>query len=354
MVPTDLASIRRRLLVWYENNKRDLPWRRTSDPYAIWISETMLQQTQVKTVIPYFERFLRAFPTVAALNRAPLERVLRAWTGLGYYRRAQNLKKCASALMRCHGGRIPADYEKLRALPGIGDYTAGAILSIAFQQRYPAIDGNARRVLSRLFEVTDAKQLRLAAEQLISKSKPGNFNQAVMELGATICLPNEALCFLCPLKLHCRSRCAGGTASSVMPRKKLNFTKVTWPLAILRRRKKILLRRRAESGLLAGMWELPGIEKPARAGALETLRNHLHEIGVFSGIPRSIGEIRHSITHRRIRAPIFLLDVTAEENLALPASGWRWVTPAALINYPVSSMTLKAARLLASYDKSFS
>ena len=350
----DNLALRRRLLGWYERNKRDLPWRRTSDPYAIWISETMLQQTQVKTVIPYYEKFLRAFPTIAALNRAPLSRVLRAWSGLGYYRRAENLKKTASVLMRGHGGTMPRNYQQLRALPGIGEYTAGAILSIAFQERYPAIDGNARRVLGRLFEVTEAKRLRLAAEQLLPKSKPGNFNQAVMELGATICLPSEPLCFLCPLRLHCQSHRGDGTARNVTPRKKLNFTKVTWPLAILRRGKKILLRRRAKSGLLAGMWELPGIEKPARAGALATLRYHLQEIGAISGVPRSIGEIRHSITYRRIRAPIFLLDVTAEENIDLPASGWRWVTPAALIDYPVSSMTLKAARLLASYEKSFS
>jgi A/G-specific adenine glycosylase len=354
MLRTNLAPIRRRLLGWYEKNKRDLPWRRTSDPYAIWISETMLQQTQVKTVIPYYEKFLRAFPTIAALNRAPRERVLRAWSGLGYYRRAENLKKSASVLMRHHGGRMPADYEKLRALPGVGEYTAGAILSIAFQERYPAIDSNARRVLGRLFGVTETKQLRLAAEQLVPKSKPGNFNQAVMELGATICLATEPLCFLCPLTLHCRSHSGDGIARNVTPQRQLNFTNVTWPLAILRRDKKILLRRRAKSGLLAGMWEFPGGEKPARDGALATLRRHLREIGMKSGVPRGIGEIRHSITHRRIRAPIFLLDVTAEENIDLPASGWRWVAPAALQNYPVSSMTLKAARLLVSYEKSFS
>jgi A/G-specific adenine glycosylase len=354
MLRTDLAPIRRRLLGWYKKNKRDLPWRRTSDPYAIWISETMLQQTQVKTVIPYYEKFLRAFPTIAALHRAPRERVLRAWSGLGYYRRAANLKKSASALMRHHGGRMPADYQKLRALPGIGEYTAGAILSIAFQERYPAIDGNARRVLGRLYDLTDAKQLRLAAEQLVPKSKPGNFNQAVMELGATICLPTEPLCFLCPLTLHCRLHNGSGTARNGTSRKKLDFTNVIWPLAIIRRDKKILLRRRIKSGLLAGMWELPGGEKPARGKVMTTLQRQLQEVGTISTFPRSLGEFRHSITHRRIRSTVFLVDVGADEMIDLPASGWRWVIPAALQNYPVSSMTLKAARLLASYEKSFS
>src|SRR5688572_1886797 len=204
MLPTNPALIRRRLLGWFEKNKRDLPWRKTSDPYAIWISETMLQQTQVKTVVPYYEKFLKAFPTITALNRAPLRQVLRAWSGLGYYRRAENLKKSASELIHRHGGAMPQDYDNLRALPGIGDYTAGAILSIAFQKRYPAVDANARRVLGRFFDLAESKQLRIAAEQLVPRATPGNFNQAIMELGATICLPTEPLCLFCPLALHCR------------------------------------------------------------------------------------------------------------------------------------------------------
>ena len=351
MLPTNPALIRRILLGWFEKNKRDLPWRKTSDPYAIWISETMLQQTQVKTVVPYYEKFLKAFPTITALHRAPLRQVLRAWSGLGYYRRAENLKKCASELMRRHGGTMPPNYEDLRALPGIGDYTAGAILSIAFQKSYPAVDGNARRVLGRLFDLAEAKQLRAAAEELIPKSNPGNFNQAIMELGATICLPAEPLCLLCPLAAHCRAHSGSEPSKKPAPRKKLKFTNVTWPLAIIRRGEKILLRRRANRGLLAGMWELPGGEKPGNDGIRRTLRRHLHEIGPLSVVPLGIGEIRHSITYRRIRAPIFLFDLTVDDTIDLPAYNWRWVAPAALTRYPASSMTLKAARVLASYEK---
>jgi A/G-specific adenine glycosylase len=351
MLPTNPALIRRRLLGWFEKNKRDLPWRKTSDPYAIWISETMLQQTQVKTVVPYYEKFLKAFPTITALDRAPLRQVLRVWSGLGYYRRAENLKKSASELMRRHGGTMPPDYGDLRALPGIGDYTAGAILSIAFQKAYPAVDGNARRVLGRLFNMADAKHLRAAAEELISKSNPGNFNQAIMELGATICLPAEPLCLLCPLAAHCRTHSGSGASEKPASRKKLKFTNVTWPLAIVRRGENILLRRRANTGLLAGMWELPGGEKPSSYGVLRTLRRHLHEIGPLSVVPLGIGEIRHSITYRRIRAPIFLFDLTINDTIDLPAYNWRWVAPAALNRYPASSMTLKAARVLASYEK---
>jgi A/G-specific adenine glycosylase len=351
MHPTNLAPIRRRLLGWYEKNKRDLPWRRTSDPYAIWISETMLQQTQVKTVVPYYEKFISAFPTIAALNRAPLPKVLRAWSGLGYYRRAENLKKSASELMCRHGGTMPQEYQELRTLPGIGDYTAGAILSIAFQKRYPAIDSNARRVLGRLFDLAQAKQLHLAAEQLIPKSNPGHFNQAVMELGATICLPTEPLCQLCPVALQCQLHSGNGTAKNVTRRKKLIFRDVIWPLAIVRRGEKILLRRRAKTGLLAGMWELPGGEKPARNNVLITLRRHLQEIGAISIFPHRIGEIRHSITRHRIRSPVFLFDLAGDEGIALPAFGWRWVAPAAVQRYPVSSMTLKATRVLERYEK---
>jgi A/G-specific adenine glycosylase len=352
MPSTNLALIRRKLLGWYEKNRRDLPWRRTSDPYAIWISETMLQQTQVKTVLPYYETFLKAFPTITALDRAPLRHVLRVWSGLGYYRRADNLKKSASELMRRHGGTMPRDYESLRALPGIGDYTAGAILSIAFQKSYPAVDSNARRVLARLFNMAGAKQLRSAAEELISKSNPGDLNQAIMELGATICLPAEPLCLLCPVAAHCRLHSGSEASQKPAARKKLKFTNVTWPLAIIRRGKKILLRRRAHRGLLPGMWELPGGEKPGNDGILRTLRRHLHEIGPLSVLPRGIGEIRHSITYRRIRAPIFLFDLTINDTIYLPACNWRWVAPAALNRYPASSMTLKAARVLASYEKS--
>jgi A/G-specific adenine glycosylase len=340
------------VLGWFEKNKRDLPWRRTSDPYAIWISETMLQQTQVKTVLPYYEKFLKAFPTITALDRAPLRQVLRAWSGLGYYRRAENLKKSAAELMRGHGGTMPRDYESLRALPGIGDYTAGAILSIAFQKAYPAVDGNARRVLGRLFNMADAKHLRAAAEQLISKSNPGNFNQAIMELGATICLPAEPLCSVCPLAAHCWVHNANGTSKKLVPQKKIAFRNVTWPLAIIRRGEKIVLRRRAKTGLLAGMWELPGGEKAWNDGVLTTLRRHLQEIGPISLVPLGIGEIRHSITYRRIRSPIFLFDLAVNDGIGLLPSDWRWVAPTALDRYPASSMTLKAVQVLVSYEKS--
>src|SRR2546428_607517 len=231
MSQNKLVSIRRQLLRWYDKVHRDLPWRRTRDPYAIWIAETMLQQTQVATVVPYYERFLKAFPNVEALDRAPLSRVLTLWSGLGYYRRAANLKKSARALIRDHGARLPESYKALRALPGVGDYTAGALLSIAFGKPYPAIDGNARRVLGRIFALETDKQIRDMASRLVPASRPGYFNQGLMELGATICITKNPRCCECPVAYTCEGR----TAERRLPAKKITTLRsVTWPLAIVR------------------------------------------------------------------------------------------------------------------------
>src|SRR5688572_11010319 len=194
MLPTLRLAIRQKLLRWYQNNKRALPWRRSQDPYAVWISETMLQQTQVNTVIPYYEKFLHRFPTVDALARAPLPQVLRLWSGLGYYRRAANLKKAAQQIVRRHDGQIPRDFAQLKALAGIGDYTAGALLSIAFGKPYPAIDGNVRRVLSRLLGNAHERRVHALAAEIIPAARPGEFNQAIMELGATVCTPKNPRC----------------------------------------------------------------------------------------------------------------------------------------------------------------
>jgi len=353
MPQKNFSSIRRKLLLWYDKNRRDLPWRRTDDPYAIWVAETMLQQTQVATAVPYYERFLENFPTVDALARAPLKKVLALWSGLGYYRRARNLKVAARILVRRHGGRLPAHYDDLLALPGVGDYTAGALMSIAFQKPYPAIDGNARRVLGRLFNSTGEKKLNAAAMALVSRSRPGQFNQGLMELGATLCTPNSPLCIECPIALECAARLSDRAAKETAPQTRQATRQVTWPLAVVRRRGKILLRRRSADGILAGLWELPGGELDASRSIRTCLKNHL---GVLNGglkFRLRIGELRHGITNRRIRAPVFLFDVRPETDFHLPEFHWRWVSPDSMRGYPVSSMTLKALRILAAHEKSF-
>jgi A/G-specific adenine glycosylase len=345
------SRIRRKLLRWYDRNKRDLPWRRSSDPYAIWISETMLQQTQVKTVLPYFETFLRAFPTVSTLDRAPIEKVLRLWSGLGYYRRAENLKKAARQLVRDHGGKLPKEYAALRELPGIGEYTAGAILSIAFQRRYPAVDGNVRRVLARLIAVNE-KNLQSSAMALVPRSRPGDFNQALMELGATVCGPKEPHCGRCPLASECVAHAQSSQNIKRLARSQIKFINITWPLAVVRQGGKILLRRRADNGLMARLWELPGGETAARRSAIARLRNELKQLGVNPKQLQSIGEIRHSITHRRIRAPIYLIECPAASKLRLAEQQWRWFSAPAIPRQAISSMTAKALRILDSYEKS--
>lgn len=352
MSAKNFPRIRRRLLRWYDQNKRDLPWRRTNDPYAIWISETMLQQTQIKTALPYYEKFLRAFPSVRALDRAPLDKVLRLWSGLGYYRRAENLKKAARQLVREHAGKLPQEYAALRQLAGIGDYTAGAILSIAFQQRYAAVDGNVRRVLGRVFAVSDEKILQSSATELVSHSRPGDFNQALMELGATLCSPKAPRCERCPLASECVANSQSSQSHQRATRNQLKFKNVTWPLVIVRQGGKILLRRRADNGLMARLWEFPGGESASLSSAMSRLQNELKQLGVNSQRPRSIGEVHHSITHRRIRAPVYLIESPATGNIRLTNKRWRWFTAQAIHRQAMSSMTAKALKLLISHEKS--
>ena len=351
MLPSLRSAIRRKLLRWYQQNKRDLPWRRTQDAYAIWISETMLQQTQVTTVIPYYEKFLNNFSTVDALAHAPLAKVLRLWSGLGYYRRAANLRTAAQKIIREHRGRIPQDFNRLRTLPGIGDYTAGAITSIAFGQRHAAIDGNARRVLSRLLGISDERALRAIAAELVPESQPGDFNQALMELGATVCTPKNQRCSDCAVNSLCASRSWPRAANAPAARPRVKFTSVIWPLAIVRRGGKILLRRRGATGLLASLWELPGGERNAKQLDTTFLRRELGDVGLSVTRFEKFGEIRHAITYRRIRAPIYLFDLAAKDPMKLPQSRWRWVAPAKLKELAASSMTAKAVALLSIHEK---
>ena len=352
MPSLDPAVFRRRLLRWYETHKRDLPWRRTRDPYAIWVSESMLQQTQVGTVIPYYHRFMRAFPTIEALDRAPLARVLALWSGLGYYRRAENLKKTACLVMQRHRGRLPESYEELRTLPGIGEYTAGALLSIAFGRAYPAVDGNARRVLGRVFFPAGDTKIREISRTLVSKTRPGQFNQSLMELGSLVCTPANPVCITCPLAPLCAAYKRRPHLPRPLSEKKSEPRPVLWPLAIVRRNGKVLLRRRAAQGVLAGLWELPGGEETHPPVTNSFLREHLPEERrrTAQGLP--LGELAHTITNRRIRAPVFLIEWQGDTEVRLDPTRWRWVAPESIRRQPTSAMTRKAIKLLASYEKS--
>lgn len=330
--------MRRALLGWYDRARRDLPWRATRDPYAIWIAETMLQQTQVKTVLPYYGRFLGAFPSVTALDRARREKVLALWSGLGYYRRATHLKKAAREIVRRHGGELPRDFRALRALPGVGEYTAGALMSIAFGARCPAFDGNARRVLSRIYGRRNESALRALAARLVPAARPGDFNQALMDLGATVCLARNPRCPVCPLASACVAK-TSGMREARRGRAKPAARRVEWPLAFIEQNGRVLLRRRSESGLLAGLWEIPGGERRPRETPRGSLKRELD--GLDARIASAVGVLRHTITDRNIRAPVYRCTLGG----ALRTSGWRWFTLDAVERLPLSSLSLKALRL---------
>jgi A/G-specific adenine glycosylase len=280
------------------------------------------------------------------LAAAPIARVLRLWSGLGYYRRAENLHRAARQIVRHHHGHLPDEFAALRRLPGIGDYTAGAILSIAFKQPYAAIDGNVRRVFGRLFGATADKELRHCAAQLLHEANPGDLNQALMELGATICTPRLPSCSICPVARQCpaRNRQLNAPAQAVAAKP---FRQVSWPLAIVERRGKVLLRRRSDDGLLAKLWELPGCEIAGAANPLASLRRELRAHGIRTRPPSRLGEFRHSITDRRIRAAVFLFNLTTPP--VLPKNNYRWVD-ARKFHQPVSAMTAKAIELYLDHE----
>ncbi len=297
-----MKGLARALARWYEREKRDLPWRRTRDPYRIWVSEIMLQQTRVSVVIPYYERFLAAFPDLDTLARAPESEVLAAWSGLGYYSRARNLQKAARVVV-AGGGGFPQSHEAIRALPGVGDYTAAAIASIAFGERVPALDGNTIRVLARVLnEPGDVRtavtrdRLRDAAQRMLARSDPAVFNQALMELGATVCLPRTPGCDRCPLAHLCEARRQGAEAQLPIKGPRPESVRVEKTLLVIEWRGAVLMWRRG------GFWELPDREQlpGAKLGAV-------------------LGRVRHTITRYR-----YLIQVT-EAHVARAPRGFRWV-----------------------------
>jgi A/G-specific adenine glycosylase len=307
------------LLRWYVRAARDLPWRKTRDPYAIWLSETMLQQTRVEAVVGYYERFLRELPTCRSLAEAPLERVLALWSGLGYYRRARMLHAAARQLADERGGRLPEDPAELRRLEGVGAYTAGAIASIAFGRRVPVVDGNVARVLARIFAVRDdvkaargSERLWRLAGQLVSRveGEPGDWNQALMELGATVCLPREPKCSECPVRAACRAHARGLTGQLPRIAKKRPPRVARLVAVVLASGRSILLARRRPNVLFGGLWEAPtsgaGIEDLAARLAID---------------PRAlteVGRIEHVLSHRRLEVEVLRGALSRRRTWGLP------------------------------------
>ncbi len=348
------GPIRAALLVWYHQNWRDLPWRDETDPYRIWLAEVMLQQTQVVTVIPYYHRFLERFPTLADLAAAPLEAVLKAWQGLGYYARARNLHRAALEIRANHGGHLPQNYADLRRLPGFGDYTAGAVAALAFGEVVPAVDGNVKRVLARLFAIQEevrrgqaAWQLRQIAAALVDPVHPGDWTQAVMELGATVCLPQTPQCSLCPLNKLCRARQLGLERELPLKpaRKPLPHYDVT--AAVIQNNGRVLIAQRPPEGMLGGLWEFPGGKQEAGETLPECLQREIREeLGVEITVIEPLVTIKHSYTHFKITLHAFNCYLVSGQPQPLGVADWRWVTLAELDTFAFPRTDLKIIEAL--------
>ena len=317
----ELSSFRKKLLGWFREYQRDLPWRRTKDPYRIWLSEIMLQQTRVAAVIPYYQRFLERFPDVAALAAAPREEVLRLWSGLGYYRRARNLQRAAQEIVARHGRSFPRTHKDVLALSGIGPYTAAAILSIAFEAEHAVLDGNVARVLARLFairgDLREARRWQLlqrCADELLDVKSPGDWNQAVMELGAGVCTPRSPQCLLCPVSQSCRARKLGIVESLPAGHKRQATVDVTLAAAVLLdpRGRCLLLRpsRLAPKTaahdhvptLLSKMWHFPtfAVQQDASAEVSKFLKRVIAKPKYQPFTLEPLPKVRHSVTYRKI------------------------------------------------------
>jgi A/G-specific adenine glycosylase len=344
--PREIAAQRDTLLRWYRRSRRDLPWRRTRDPYLVWVSEVMLQQTTVKAVMPFYEAFTARFPTVAALAAAREEEVVALWSGLGYYHRARNLRRGARHVVERHQGRFPRTLPEALAVPGVGLYTASAVLSIAHGLPLPVVDGNVRRVLARLFALrgdawrSDAPFYNLA-DGLLDPDAPGDWNQALMELGATVCAPRRPACPACPLRNRCLARSAGIVDELPEARARRAPVEVTVAAALVEREGRVLLVRRAEGRLLGRMWEVPqtGLESrgfPDLAGELE----ERHGLRVTPGA--LLVRARHAITFRRIRVEGYSAALRAPA--PRDPERFRWVRAEDLKALPVSSLTRKLVR----------
>lgn len=349
---TDLIRVRRRLLAWYDANRRELPWRRTSDPYRIWVSEVMLQQTRVERVAGYFERFVQAFPTVGALADAPLEEVLRVWEGLGYYGRARSMHAAARVLVDAHGGELPRQPDALRALPGFGPYTSAAVASIAFGARVAAVDTNVRRVIARLgcidgpaaAPVARAAVDRIAGE-LAAYARPGDVNQALMDLGAAVCQPRSPRCTDCPVAAACGAFERGDPERWPSPVARAARPRRREARAFVERGGRLLLVQRAATGRLGGYWELPGGEPgPGESPDASVQRCVESATGVRVAPAGVVATLRQSYSH--VTIDVELVRCRAVGGRLRPGAG-RWVTRAASAAMPLTRAARQAIALIA-------
>ena len=330
-----------KLVFWYVKNKRDLPWRKTKDPYPIWVSEIMLQQTQVKKVIPYYLRFIASFPTLKKLAATSEDEVLKLWSGLGYYRRARNLHKGAQLVLKDFSGKVPVEWNEIRKIPGIGDYTASAILSIAYGKPYPVVDGNVVRVASRIFGLRGdphskkfQEKIGAQLQDIIKKYDPSDFNQGMMELGALICAPENPKCLACPLKEKCfafSKNLQNELPLKATPQKIENFFKTA---VIIKNKDKFLLTLQSNASYLNDMWLFPEIDG-------KDVSEFQSKYGLKLNLRSKIGKIKHHITFRRMDYTVFEADLL---NTISRNKKFKWVKRDSLSLLPHSSLTQKIAK----------
>ena len=332
------SSVARRLLRWYARNGRDLPWRHTADPYSLWVAEVMLQQTQVATVIGYYERFLARWPTAASLAGARLDDVLKQWEGLGYYARARNLHRGAQTVVREHGGTLPRELEALRRIPGIGRYTAGQLASAAFGADEPTIDANIRRVLCRLFAVREdprapAVEARLwqHAAAILPRGRAGDFNQALMDLGSEICVPGRPRCLLCPLTSECLAYRAGLQAEIPVRIARKAVPHQFLAAGVVWKGGRVLIAQRAAEGLLGGLWEFPGGRVDEGEEAQTACQRQIAaETGVRASVGPFLIRVEHAYTHFRVTIDVFTCEYRSGIPKPLGAARVRWAWPGEL------------------------
>jgi A/G-specific adenine glycosylase len=344
------AGFSRKLLKWYATHHRKLPWRQTRNPYKIWISEVMLQQTTVPAVIPYYEKWLSQFPDVQILSAAPLQQVLKAWQGLGYYQRAKNLHRSACILLDEHEGKIPEDYEELIKLPGFGPYTTAAVLSIAYDKPFPVIDANVRRVWMRIMGMTKEstpkvdKDILKFMKPFLPPAKMGTFNQALMELGSLVCKPKSPICLLCPVQECCKAFTMG--EQEIIPRpQKRSYRKIEAVIGVMERRGKYLIQKRPPTGLLSDLWEFPGGKRRKDETLEQALRREIREeLGVEVDRIQLLTQVNHSYTQFQVKLYAFQCLLKADPSLS--KDGHRWISLKGMRKYPFPSGSAKIIQFL--------
>lgn len=342
----DFTQSAQLLLHWYQQNARALPWRKTHDPYRVWISEVMLQQTRVETVIPYYERWMREFPDLASLAKADEGEVLQLWEGLGYYSRPRNLLKSARMLAETYQGRFPASVEELKKLPGVGEYMTGALASIALGKDEIALDGNGLRVFARLvqYEFPINKPEGKAAlgdvmRKMLPPGKAGDFNQAIMDLGSSICTPKNPDCNACPLQSQCEAFRNGSQAQFPLKERKAPVPHHLVVAVVICRGDEVLIDKRKANGLLGGLWEFPGGKVEAGEDFQTALKREImEELGVNIKVGKSMGKYRHAYTHFKVTVYVFSGEITAGIPQALEADEIKWVSIAELSQYPMGKV----------------